>query len=96
MVLNLYPGYCEGSDEPAVTYIVQDRLEVLGALVPTMPPNPTLTHVAMAVAKLGGHLKSNGMPGWRVLGRGMERWHQSVEAVRAFTAAKSNIGSPND
>jgi hypothetical protein len=32
---------------------------------------PTVREAMMAIAGLGGHLKSNGDPGWLVLGRGM-------------------------
>lgn len=37
-----------------------------------MPPNPTAGDAFLAVAKLGGHLPKNGLPGWQVLGRGYE------------------------
>jgi len=30
----------------------------------------TVAHALYAVARLGGHLKSNGPPGWQTLGRG--------------------------
>lgn len=33
---------------------------------------PTIRDAMLAVAKLGGHLKNNGEPGWLVLGRGYE------------------------
>lgn len=35
-----------------------------------MPYNPTASDALLAVARLGGHIKSNGDPGWQVLGRG--------------------------
>lgn len=38
-----------------------------------LPPKPTCRQVMMAIARVGGHLKSNGEPGWLVLGRGLER-----------------------
>lgn len=37
-----------------------------------LPPDPTARDALAAVAELGGHLKSNGDPGWQVLGRGLE------------------------
>jgi hypothetical protein len=37
-----------------------------------IPPKPTAKDVLTAVAKLGGHLKRNGPPGWQVLGRGYD------------------------
>ncbi|WP_242355033.1 IS4 family transposase [Anaeromyxobacter sp. SG64] len=33
---------------------------------------PTIRDAMFAVAKLGGHIKNNGEPGWQVLGRGYE------------------------
>jgi IS4 transposase len=33
---------------------------------------PTIRDAMLAVAKLGGHIKNNGDPGWQVLGRGYE------------------------
>jgi len=37
---------------------------------------PTVGEVTGAIAKLGGHLKSNGRPGWLVLGRGYQEMLQ--------------------
>jgi len=34
---------------------------------------PTTYDACMAVARLGGHIKQNGPPGWQVLGRGFEK-----------------------
>ncbi|MFT5685318.1 MAG: hypothetical protein ACI8RZ_006269 [Myxococcota bacterium] len=39
----------------------------------TLPRKPTCKQVARAIAAVGGHIKSNGEPGWIVIGRGMER-----------------------
>lgn len=36
-----------------------------------MAKQPTIREAMLAVAGLGGHLPSNGDPGWLVLGRGM-------------------------
>lgn len=38
-----------------------------------LPPRPSVRHVMLAIAGFGGHLKSNGDPGWHVLGRGYQR-----------------------
>src|SRR5450432_692827 len=35
--------------------------------------NSTAADAYLAVARLGGHIKNNGAPGWRVLGRGYDR-----------------------
>lgn len=40
------------------------------------PQNPTVKDVLLAIASLGGHIKSNGSPGWRVLSRGLEDFLQ--------------------
>jgi hypothetical protein len=49
------------------------QLEVLSAVsTKKLPANPTARDVFLAVAALGGHIKNNGDPGWRVLGRGYE------------------------
>jgi len=37
-----------------------------------LPPTPTIGAVLLAIARLGGHLKQNGPPGWLVLGRGVQ------------------------
>jgi hypothetical protein len=34
---------------------------------------PTVAAAMLAVARLGGHIKNNGSPGWLVLGRGLEK-----------------------
>jgi hypothetical protein len=38
-----------------------------------LPARPTARQALLAVAALGGHIKSNGEPGWLVLGRGYEK-----------------------
>ena len=39
----------------------------------TLPQRPTTRDALRAVARLGGHLRQNGEPGWLVLGRGMQK-----------------------
>jgi hypothetical protein len=48
----------------------------------------TNEQVAMALAEFGGHCRSNGPPGWMVLGRALERlllieigWNQRTNAI---------------
>ena len=53
---------------------------VQGAKLPAAPSNRA---VLMAVAKVGGHLKSNGEPGWMVLGRGFAHLVQFAAGWRA-------------
>ena len=52
------------------------------------PAAPTTTQDVAVVARLGGHLKQNGRPGWAVLGRGLELlqtlaagWRLAMEAM---------------
>lgn len=57
---------------PASSALTPKQLEVLRAVAKKPIPNrPTARDAMLAVAALGGHLKSNGDPGWLVLGRGM-------------------------
>lgn len=55
------------------TYVLSSRqIEVLRmiAVGKPLPPEPTVLDAMTAIAQLGGHIKSNGQPGWQVLGRG--------------------------
>jgi len=53
-----------------------------------MSPTPTNEEATMALAEFGGHLRSNGPPGWAVLGRALDRlllieigWNQREEVI---------------
>lgn len=57
---------------PASRAFTPKQLEVLHAVAKKPLPNrPSARDAMLAVAKLGGHQKNNGDPGWLVLGRGM-------------------------
>lgn len=57
---------------PASRYFSGPQLAILRVLRPKhVPRNPTLQQALLAVASLGGHWRSNGMPGWQILSRGM-------------------------
>lgn len=57
---------------PAAHALTGKQLEVLRAVAKKpIPGRPSARDVMLAVAALGGHIKSNGDPGWLVLGRGM-------------------------
>lgn len=57
---------------PASSALTGKQLEVLRAIAKKpLPKRATARDAMLAVAALGGHLKSNGDPGWLVLGRGM-------------------------
>lgn len=57
---------------PASSALTHKQLEVLSAVAKKpLPKRATARDAMLAVAALGGHIKSNGDPGWLVLGRGM-------------------------
>jgi hypothetical protein len=57
---------------PASDVLSVRQIEILRALGShKLGPSPTAQDALLAVAALGGHLKRNGPPGWRVLQRGM-------------------------
>jgi hypothetical protein len=57
---------------PVTNALTPKQLEVLRAVAKKpLPVRPNARDAMLAVAALGGHLKSNGDPGWLVLGRGM-------------------------
>jgi hypothetical protein len=59
---------------PATEVLTPTQLQVLNACGPIeLPATPTVQDALLAVAKLGGHIKNNGQPGWQVLGRGFEQ-----------------------
>lgn len=56
---------------PATEVFSDLQLALLRATVePGLPNAPTVLEAFLAVARLGGHLKRNGPPGWLVLARG--------------------------
>jgi hypothetical protein len=65
---------------PAEAVATQRQLRLLRALPEIaprfadviVPARATASDVLQAIAKLGGHLKSNGPPGWQVIGRGYD------------------------
>ena len=57
-----------------------------------LPAHPTRREVLLAVARVGGHLKSNGEPGWLVLGRGMEQLLDFSAGWRAALAFAAGNG----
>lgn len=57
---------------PATTALTPTQIEVLRAIAKRpLRARPSVRDAMRAVATLGGHIKSNGDPGWLVLGRGM-------------------------
>jgi hypothetical protein len=59
---------------PTTSALTALQLKVLRAVLrKPLPENPTAQDILLAIAALGGHIKSNGPPGWQVLGRGLQR-----------------------
>ncbi len=57
---------------PATVVLTPTQISVLRAVSKTpIPENPTVAEAISAVARLGGHLKQNGPPGWKILGKGL-------------------------
>ena len=57
---------------PASAALTRTQIAVLRAVAKKpLPRSPTARDALLAVAALGGHIKSNGDPGWLVLGRGL-------------------------
>jgi hypothetical protein len=78
-------------DGAATVVLSRRQLQVLHAAPAgaRLGPAPTLRAALLAIARLGGHLKQNGDPGWLVLGRGMQKllwmetgWAAAEDATR--------------
>ncbi len=76
----------QGDDLPARVAVTPVQLTVLQSEKPDDVPDeqPTVEDVMQGVASLGGHISSNGPPGWQVLGRG---WQRLVEYAYGFRLA---------
>jgi hypothetical protein len=81
----------DASDEPATNVLTDTQLAVLRATVKPPPPNnATVREAMLAVARLGGHIKNNGEPGWAVLGRGFQKLLAREEGWIAALHARSD------
>lgn len=62
----------ESRADGVATSLTLRQIRVLRAVRPNppLPEHPTARELMLAVARLGGHIKNNGEPGWLVLGRG--------------------------
>ena len=64
----------DAEEEPANFALTPTQIDVLIATGPKPRPKKLSVRQAMlAVARLGGHIKNNGEPGWIVLGRGYQK-----------------------
>jgi hypothetical protein len=81
----------DAASEPATSALTQTQLDVLIAIKKTpLPNNPTVRDAMLAVARLGGHIKNNGEPGWAVLGRGFHKLLALEEGWIAALNARSD------
>jgi len=81
----------DSADEPATAALTPTQLAVLAATSKNaLPPNPTVRQAMLAVARLGGHIKNNGDPGWAVLGRGFHKLLAREEGWIAAMSARSD------
>lgn len=70
----------------ARSLLTRTQLIVLRRAVPNMvPEEPTARDALLAIARLGGHLKRNGEPGWLVLYRGYFELQDLVRGYRLAT-----------
>jgi hypothetical protein len=59
---------------PATEVLTSAQIDVLRHFSSRKPPTkPTVEDALLSLAALGGHLKRNGPPGWKVLHRGMAK-----------------------
>jgi hypothetical protein len=79
---------------PAAEIIDDTLLEALAARLKhikepkPLPLNPTIADVMKGIARLGGHHKSNGPPGWALLWHGLQDW---LSYAAGFIAGKFRI-----
>lgn len=82
-------------DAPASDVVSTVQLQVLRHFSSyKMPPEPTAVDALLAVAALGGHLRRNGPPGWKVLLAGMALLHAHTagwQAALAQAARHTNL-----
>ena len=60
----------EMPDAPASTCLTKRQLVVLRLAAKTLPKEPTVRGALFCIARLGGHLRRNGEPGWQTLAQG--------------------------
>lgn len=86
-------------DAPATEVLTPLQLKVLREISPTaLPELPSVRQAMLAVAALGGHLRSNGEPGWLILHRGLRRlldyevgWRAALSGARKRAAEDTDL-----
>ena len=85
---------------PALAVLSETQLMLLkdAVLKWSWSAEPTVGEATGAIAKLGGHLKSNGRPGWLVLGRGFQKllqmqagWEAAMQQVQALLQSPDGV-----
>lgn len=77
-------------DAPATTVLTRRQVKILQVLhdkqhpKSPLPARPTVKQAMYALARLGGHFKQNGDPGWQTLGRGLQRLLQAEQDALAL------------
>lgn len=66
------------ADSPASQFMQKQHIDLLTALIQveqsrTLPKDLSVKNALLEIAKLGGHIKNNGPPGWLVLRRGLDK-----------------------
>jgi hypothetical protein len=73
-------------DAPIATVLTPAQLKILQSQTGLpLTKRSTAADAYLAVARLGGHIKNNGAPGWRVLGRG---YHELLTLEVGYKIAK--------
>jgi len=81
----------DAANVPVADVVSATQIEVLREFSPRpLGPRVTTAAVMRAIAALGGHLSSNGRPGWQVLWRG---YQELLTLERAWSAAKRHLRS---
>lgn len=61
----------QNADGPATRVLSRLQIKILRTVSEyNLPGRPSIGDVTRAIARMGGHLRSNGPPGWQTLGRG--------------------------
>jgi hypothetical protein len=73
-------------DLKATAVLTPLQLKLLTAKYPRLnwPDSPTVGDVTRGIAMLGGHHRSNGPPGWQILGRGLRKLLEMEAGVLLF------------
>ena len=79
----------DAPETPASSVVTQSQLLLLVWIASfenpwtvRLPPSPTARDVCFAIARMGGHFKHNGPPGWLTLARGLRELERLAMAQR--------------